>query len=381
MLRARPFVPAFLVAAAVAALVPASAQADPPASYGQLAPVRTGARVLRHGASGAIVGALQDALVAAGLSVQVTRVFDWETWAAVRHFQGREGCFVDGVVGRETMRALDRVLASSTPPTPPPPPPAPPPTTTAPGIPARQAGALTGSQFMDATRGLSRAAREVRIREELLAGNVPDFLRRLCPIGAGSGLSGAVGGAARLVVQVLPDYLALGTDADFVRIPMGGPTAQAVADAWGYRLPTRKLVNLIYRQATVKLTPIPLPPTSQMMSNEWIETHQARVEAQRRGQPLGALTAGHKKDVVSTGLLRSRPGKVAIYGWHQADGSPIQGLSTVHEATYSDYSHGVRLVHPDCTLDGAPARLVDVLSHLVDSALVSDEGPIGDVRY
>lgn len=380
MLRARLFVPAFLVAAAVAAVVPATAQADPPASYGQLAPVRTGALVLRHGASGAIVGALQDALVAAGVSVQVTRVFDWETWAAVRHFQGREGCFVDGVVGRETLRALDRVLAT-TPPTPPAPLTPPPATTAAPGIPPRQAGALTGSQFMDATRGLSRAAREVRIRDELVAGNVPDFLRRLCPVGSGAGLAGAVGGAPRLVVQVLPDYLAIGSDADFVRVPMGGPTAQAVADAWGYRLPTRKLVNLIYRQATVKLTPIPLPPTSQMMSNEWIETHQARVEARRRGQPLGALTAGHKKDVVSTGLLRTRPGKVAIYGWHQADGSPIQPLSTVHEATYSDYSHGVRLVHPDCTLDGAPARLVDVLSHLVDSALASDEGPIGDARY
>lgn len=380
MLRARAFVPALLVAAAVAAVVPATAQADPPASYGQLAPVRSGARVLRHGASGAIVGALQEALVAAGVSVPVTRVFGWETWTAVRHFQGREGCFVDGVVGRETMRALDRVLAA-TPPAPPVPPAPPPPTTPAPGIPARRPGAPTGSQFMDATRGLSRAAREARIREELVAGNVPDFLRRLCPVGSGSGLAGAVGGAPRLVVQVLPDYLAIGTDADFVRIPMGGPTAQAVADAWGYRLPTRKLVNLIYRQATVKLTPIPLPPTSQMMSNEWIETHQARVEAQRRGQPLGALTAGHKKDIVSTGLLRTRPGKVAIYGWHQADGSPIQPLSTVHEATYSDYSHGVRLVHPDCTLDGAPARLVDVLSHLADSALASDEGPIGDARY
>jgi hypothetical protein len=58
----------------------------------------------------------------------------------------------------------------------------------------------------------------------------------------------------------------------------------------------------------------------------------------------GVLLAGHKKDLVLTRKLATRPNRVAIYGWHQLSGEPIQPVSTVHVAEYADYSHGVRLI-------------------------------------
>lgn len=369
---------AWILGAVAAVSIVAVAQAEPPADYGLLAPTRRGGASLRYGQRGPAVAALQHALTEAGVAVSATSSFDWATWVAVRTFQRRERCAVDGVVGPETMRALDRVLGWTPATTPAP---TPPPAPVAPGIPARAAGAATGSQFLARTRGLSRPAREAEILRELRAGNVPDFLRRLSTVTVTGGAAGAIGGGRTVVLRVLPDYLAIGTDADFVRIPMGAPTAQAVADAWGYLLPTRRIVDLCWRQAAVRLRPQPLPAGPAMMSNDYFATHHARVEAQRAGQPLGVLTAGHKKDIVITPQLVARPAQVAIYGWHQPDGRPIQGLSLVHEATYADYSHGVRLVHPELLVDGVADRYDALLRDPARAGLLSDEGVIARPRY
>ena len=49
-------------------------------------------------------------------------------------------------------------------------------------IPARSAQARGGHAFAQQIRGLTDDERELRIREELLAGNIPEFLRRLVPV-------------------------------------------------------------------------------------------------------------------------------------------------------------------------------------------------------
>ena len=43
----------------------------------------------------------------------------------------------------------------------------------------------------------------------------------------------------------MPDYLAVGSDDDFVRMPMTPQTAQQIADLFGCILPTRKMVDAI----------------------------------------------------------------------------------------------------------------------------------------
>ena len=60
---------------------------------------------------------------------------------------------------------------------------------------------------------------------------------------------------------------------------------------------------------------------------------------------------------------------------------PIQPLSTVHENTYADYSHGVRLVSGTMVVDGVERPIAEVLQDPKLAGLVSDEGAIRRPRY
>ena len=242
-------------------------------------------------------------------------------------------------------------------------------------IPPRPASALTGSDFVRATAGLSEADREPVIAGELLAGDLPAFLRRLRPVT----FQGATGDrAVRVTICVTPDYLALGSDEDFLRIPMALPTALAVASRFGFVLPTRKMVDAIYQQADVRLPPRPLPASDRMRSTAyyWWHDHEIREQRFALAAPLSVLVAGDKKDLVLTNRLLLKPGRVAIYGWHRGDGDPIQPLSTVHGARYADYSHGVRLVSATAYVDGQATPIADLLADPRLASLLSDEGPV-----
>jgi hypothetical protein len=104
--------------------------------------------------------------------------------------------------------------------------------------------------------------------------------------------------------------------------------------------------------------------------------HSRRIEKQREGKALGLLAAGVKKDVVITNRLGEKPNRVALYGWHKADGSPIQPLTIVHRDTYVDYSHGVRLVRRMVMVDGKPRDIRHALHAADVCGLLSDEGPL-----
>ena len=108
------------------------------------------------------------------------------------------------------------------------------------------------------------------------------------------------------------------------------------------------------------------------------EEHDRMVTALRslREEPPGALVAGHKKDVVLAAGLASAPGRVAIYGWHRPDGRPIQPLYLGHLDTWVDYSHGIRLVHRQVLLDGAPHDLHAALGDPGTARLFSAEGVV-----
>lgn len=238
-------------------------------------------------------------------------------------------------------------------------------------IPARPPEALTGGEFAERARDLAGPPRDAMVQGELEAGDVPAFLRHLVPVTVSDAQNS-------VTVCVMPDYLALGTDQDFAYVPLGLEAALDVADRLGFMLPTRKLVNAIYAESTVKLDPQPLPAGDAMRSTDYLVRHNAMVRAQRqsRGAALGDLTAGDKKDLVLTPRLWEVPGRVAIYGWHRAVGSPIQPLSTVHGARYADYSHGIRLVSQVAYVNGVERPLVDVLADPRLASLVSDEGPM-----
>ncbi len=242
-------------------------------------------------------------------------------------------------------------------------------------LPPRAAGAETGSEFLARTANMTRPEREAAMLEQIEAGNVPSFARELRPVEFEA--NGHTGTA-----HVMPDYLAIGSDDDYVRVPLNPVTAQRIADQTDASLPTTRIVDAVHRQADVRLTPDPLPASARMMSNAYVEHHDALVDSQLRragGEP-GALVAGHKKDVVISNRLAAYPDRVAIYGWHQSNGRPIQPLSTIHEQTYADYSHGARLVSQQVLVDGRPMRLEDALRDPELAPLFSSEGVIRDPR-
>ncbi|MCP5088635.1 MAG: hypothetical protein GY952_17740 [Rhodobacteraceae bacterium] len=243
-------------------------------------------------------------------------------------------------------------------------------------VPQRSAYARTGSAFVEEILRLAGPARNVVVAEQVLAGNIPDFLRRLIPVTLRwTPLGGA---PVEVTICVTSDYLAVGRDSDFVRVPMGLPAAADVAARLGFILPTTKMVDAIYTQAQVRLPPAPMPPTSAMQSTDYFWRHNRTVEEQISGaaQARSALTAGQKKDLVLSNRLHSKPGRVAIYGWHRPNGKPIQPLSTVHGKNYADYSHGVRLVSMTAYVNGQPRRLSDILQDPRLAHSVNSEGPI-----
>lgn len=252
---------------------------------------------------------------------------------------------------------------------------APLPLATIPTFPDRPDGAPTGSAFLAQTAGASIADREKAILREILSGNLPNFQRTFRPVTVSA--QNADG-----TVYVIADYLAIGTDEDYVRMPMSPLTAQTICDAFGCLLPTTKLVDDVYAQARFKLAPAPQPPGPQMTGNDAIRRHNETVarQLQAAGAMLGALIAGHQKDVVVSNVLVEHPDRVAIYGWHQLDGVPIQPLSTVHENTYADYSHGIRLVAASMIMNGREVPLATVLADATLSAAVSKEGAVARPR-
>lgn len=243
-------------------------------------------------------------------------------------------------------------------------------------IPDRPARAPGGTEVMKRLLNASGPERDAAVVEEILSGNLPAFLRHLAPVTL-EGRTGE-GEIVRVTICVTPEYLAVGDDADFVRVPMGLAAAARVADRLGFILPTPRMVDAIYAQADIRLRPSPMKPGRQMSSTRYLLEHNRTVDAQRRRFGIGptALTAGNKKDIVLTRRLLSHPGRVAIYGWHRANGRPIQPLSTVHGAAYADYSHGVRLVSTTAYVDGRPVPIDRIMRDPQLAGILSGEGPI-----
>jgi hypothetical protein len=247
-------------------------------------------------------------------------------------------------------------------------------------IPSRPAGGMNGSEFARSIHELQGAQREQLIVEQLKAGNLPDFLRRLVPVHF-SQTSGD-GKTTTVTLFAMPDYLSIGSNKDFIRIPMGLHAATAIADQFGFILPTKKIVDAIFSQSAFTLKPAPLPAGAQMTSTAYYLTHNKMVRDQRLalGYPLGELISGHKKDVVMTNRLAAKQGKVAIYGWHRPSGVPIQPLSTVHGSHYADYSHGIRLISATALLDGQPCSIWTILEDPALAGVLSDEGAVRVAR-
>ncbi|MBU3745594.1 MAG: hypothetical protein FGM61_13800, partial [Sediminibacterium sp.] len=172
---------------------------------------------------------------------------------------------------------------------------------------------VTASAFFDWASHQSAAARDSAAVAEILSGNFPAHTLQWVTIHTELQVDATT--TIRASYQVSADYLSLGTEDDWSRIPLTARSAQQIADSFQCFLPTRKMVDDIYRAARVKLSPMPMFAFRD--SSITLYQHHLMIEGMRKGKK--GLIAGIKKDLVITSQLAhtSKPNREAIYGWHR----------------------------------------------------------------
>ncbi len=244
-------------------------------------------------------------------------------------------------------------------------------------IPANVPSPVSGTQFYHRTAAMGWQQRDSIAIRELLHGNLPPFLQKLVPVT--TTMKDEQGKTIEAVFYVTPDYLSIGTKDDWARVPLTPMAAQQIADSFRCFLPTRKMVDDIYRSAKVKLAPVPMFAFRD--STVTMYQHHLMIEGQRKGRT--GLIAGIKKDVVISGKIErdEKKNRVAIYGWHTLDGNAIQPLYTGHVNWYVDYSHGIRLVYRKIKVAGKWMDYTTILQHPVLKKLLCNEDYCDFYRY
>ena len=242
----------------------------------------------------------------------------------------------------------------------------------------KRSSSLTGSDFYHQAFPMKWSERDSFAVKEILAGNIPSFLKKFESIKV-SITDSITGKIIHAEYFVSPDYLSIGTDDDWARINVTPLAAQKIADRFDCFLPTRKMVDDIYKAAEIKLEPVPMYAFRDSTPTMW--HHHLIIEGQRKGKK--GLIAGIQKDVVISGKITRdpKPDRVAIYGWHKLDGNPIQPLYTGHVYWWVDYSQGIRLVYRKIKVGKKWMDYTDVLKDPVLKRLLCDEEWCDFYRY
>lgn len=248
-----------------------------------------------------------------------------------------------------------------------------------------RSSSLGGTAFYQQAAAMKWAARDSFVLKEILAGNAPSFLKMFVPVRVAV-LDSATGKTIQATFYAAPDYLAVGTNEDWARVNITPMAAQQIADKLDCFLPTRKMVDDIYKAAKLKLEPVPMYAFRDSTPTMW--HHHLIIEGQRKGRKAcpperRGLIAGIKKDVVISGKISrdGRPNRVAIYGWHKTDGKPIQPLYTGHINWWVDYSQGIRLIWRKIKVGNKWMDYTAVLKDPVLKKLLCDEDFCDFYRY
>lgn len=257
----------------------------------------------------------------------------------------------------------------------------------------RDENALSGHEFIQKVQDMDFWEMEEETVKQILSGNMPSALKKFRKIKYNvyhlerNSKGKEINKKYTVEMWVLPDYLAVGSDEDFVRMPMGPLAAQRVADSLYCSLPTTFLVDRIDEAAEGRIEIFPFRPVGDRnMKPLCFEDSNNAINALMRAKGLhfGQFVSGLKKDVVLTTRLENEAGfnrHVAIYGWHHPDGHPQQPLFIRHGNFYSDYSHGIRLIYRTIKIDGKEYDLRAVLEHLGWWLVSSEPVPFKRASY
>lgn len=252
-------------------------------------------------------------------------------------------------------------------------------------FPERPANALSGSAFAKQVWSLSIKEREKAVVKEILSGNVPSFARTFKAIT----IQQSIGDSSYAVTFFAQcDYIAIGSDEDYFYIPLTPKSAQHLADRLGCTLPTKKIVDIIYNQADIRLKPQPIAPSDTMTTMPVFQQHTDSIKQQFAQLGLGRtadkLIGGTKKDIIISNKIhdpRNTSKRVVIYGWHTDLDKPIQPVYSGHIASYADYSHGVRLIADTLIVSGETKSVRNILGDSVLWSLLSEGGAIYKPGY
>lgn len=242
----------------------------------------------------------------------------------------------------------------------------------------REINAVKGSEFYQIAAKMNWQQRDSFAVREILAGNIPDFLRTFVPVSV-SITDSLKNKKITAIIYVSKDYMSVGADNDWARVPLTPMAAQQIADSFHCFLPTQKLVDAIYYASKVKLEPVPMFAFRD--STATMYQHHLIIEGQRKLQK--GLIAGIKKDVVLTEQLKlsGKQNKVAIYGWHYLGGKAIQPVYTGHINWYVDYSHGIRLIYERIKVNGKWMHYTQLANDPLLYRLLTNEASFSFIRY
>jgi len=242
----------------------------------------------------------------------------------------------------------------------------------------QRTSALTGNEFYHQAFAMKWKERDSFALKEVLAGNVPSFLKKFIAVHV-SVVDSLTGKTIKATYYVAPDYLSIGNNDDWARINITAMAAQQIADSFHCFLPTKKMVDDIYKAAKIKLEPVPMYAYRDSTPTMW--QHHLIIEGQRKGRK--GLIAGIQKDVVISGKISrdTKTDRVAIYGWHKLDGKPIQPLYTGHINWWVDYSQAIRLICRKIKVNGRWMDYINVLKDPVLQKLLCDEEYCDFYRY
>lgn len=124
--------------------------------------------------------------------------------------------------------------------------------------------------------------------------------------------------------------------------PIGLRDVLAEADAWECEVPSRELVDAIWKASDLRLDPWKVARKPNDYANgqspEAIEKQRARLKDLIAGRDFRLLSGACKDFALEQGRLD-------LYGWHLLTGVPLEPGRTSHDETYpGDYSQGLRLV-------------------------------------
>lgn len=125
--------------------------------------------------------------------------------------------------------------------------------------------------------------------------------------------------------------------------PVARVDVAPLCEEWSCEVPTKDLVDAIWRAADLRLDPwkVVRSPNDDANGRSMGAYHRQREKLERLvdGQPY-TLLAGSHKDMA----IVDSHGRIDLYGWHLRTGALIEKGATSHVHDYVDYSQGLRLV-------------------------------------